>query len=448
MAAYLANFAARLATPPVPERVVTGFQSFVDKGLTACVVDSSIQTNFMAQVWPGVTIQKFSPHGNRDILKAILNGTCAGGVANEVLLRYEMVTMDQAGLFCSISYAGDASAQSYAYALPVTTNKTRLPDSVLEAINIAILKVNSNGSYAANALPYIPPQRSPQQCAAYSQGVVTAEQAVLGAAPLTSLDMSGIFILLAVGIIAGLLTNLGTRAFEAWSMRRHRNKVKGLPTTKTDDAIAGALVKLGLRRSSTLTMEEPAGCADEQDEVEAAEAEAGPPAAAARGARPPEFEAAVSDAANPLATEQLNVAMQAAPHSSVHIHAPRVASSSLKEPLHHGRFISQALHPTSDRDAAIVEALLHLNTNISYIMEVQKQQARELKALQKPPAFADSARHAGAAPAPAEPSPGGTAARMRLQNAVRNAALLSRLPPGAQADILSGRNGDLSSSLI
>jgi hypothetical protein len=208
MAAYLANFAAGLATKPKAYQPVTGFSSFTTLGQPMCVRNNAVHLQFMAAVYPDVPLHIVGP-GTTDVLDAVLNGTCIGGMGSDLELRWALGAGDVTGKYCPLVYAGDPSLATFQFAIPFTLNRTQLPDETLNAVNQAVDVNILSGNFSTQAAQvFIPRDRPPLLCAKYLASFETDEPTSDRVPPLTVSDMAGIFILQAVGIVVALLYHI------------------------------------------------------------------------------------------------------------------------------------------------------------------------------------------------------------------------------------------------
>lgn len=118
MAAYLANFSAGLATKPKAFQKVTGFATFSDLGLPLCVRNNAVHLQVMAAVYPAVPLTVVGP-ATTDVLDAVLNGTCAGGMGNDLELRWAMGAGDVQAKYCPLEYVGDPSLATFQFGVPI-----------------------------------------------------------------------------------------------------------------------------------------------------------------------------------------------------------------------------------------------------------------------------------------------------------------------------------------
>ena len=84
--AYIANLAAWLSKQPSPTQIITGFDSFASQGLPACVRNNSVHLQFMASIYPQIQLTVTGTQ-TVDVLNAVLNNECFGGMANEARTR-------------------------------------------------------------------------------------------------------------------------------------------------------------------------------------------------------------------------------------------------------------------------------------------------------------------------------------------------------------------------
>ena len=99
MASYLANFAAKLATPPTAVQLITGFDAFAALGEPMCIRNSATYVAFTKVVYPQIQTILAGPD-TVDVLNGVQNGTCKGGMVNEIELRYAFGEGDPNATFC------------------------------------------------------------------------------------------------------------------------------------------------------------------------------------------------------------------------------------------------------------------------------------------------------------------------------------------------------------
>jgi hypothetical protein len=233
MAAYLANFSAGLASRPKAFQTVTGFSSFTLTGRPMCIRNNAVHLQFMAAVYPDVPLRIIGP-STTDMLDAVLNHTCVGGMGSDLELRWAMGAGDVGGKYCPLVYVGDPSLATFQFAIPLTSNRTQLPDAVADAINQAIDVNNLSGNFSTQAAQvFIPRDRPPLLC---SKFMASFEKEIIDdrLPPLTVSDMAGIFILQAVGIGMAL-------AYHQFKLLQRKLKHKRRDSMRMSEAGAAAV---------------------------------------------------------------------------------------------------------------------------------------------------------------------------------------------------------------
>ena len=172
---------------------MTGFENFAGRPASPlCVRNNSIQLHFLASQYPDVRLQVTGPT-TASMLDAVLRGTCAGGVDDELLLRWLLGDGDAAGAYCGIEAVGLPTPGAYPFALPVPLSASRAPGpAALHAMNTAIAAALYDGNYSAAEGTYLPRDRPLAQCAAYFAGLEAS--GATGVQPLSARDMAGVFI--------------------------------------------------------------------------------------------------------------------------------------------------------------------------------------------------------------------------------------------------------------
>ena len=209
MASYLANFAAKLATPPTAVQLVSGFDAFATLGAPMCIRNSATYVAFASVVYPQIQTILAGPD-TVDVLNGVQNGTCIGGMVNEIELRYAFGAGDPNASYCGVSYQGAPSVATFQFAIPFTSNSAQLPDSAFAAINQALDLYLYSGNYTTQTARTYLPQRPPQKCAKYYAQFLSGE--LNGAFPPLNLeDLGGVFIFMGATALLCLLMQAGKR---------------------------------------------------------------------------------------------------------------------------------------------------------------------------------------------------------------------------------------------
>jgi hypothetical protein len=273
MAAYLANFAARLATRPVAVQDITSWDVFAQRGWQLCVANNSIGPPTMAGFYPTVPVKLISFASTLDMVKAVASGTCKAAVAQDAELQ-TVFSQDVAGAYCSVDYVAQPSYFTFASALAVTPNTAQLPQAALNDINLAIDIIYFSGASLSDSavrslVLTLSFYRQLQVCEMPVHAIFfaltcflpsTAESALLnvtrpmsycadymadvgstldGFAPLGVVDLAGLFIVQAGAATAALLfhfAKLGARAYKA------RKRMKKMSAGGGSEADAAATV--------------------------------------------------------------------------------------------------------------------------------------------------------------------------------------------------------------
>jgi Ligand-gated ion channel len=210
MAAYLANLASQLTTRPTPFQRVQGFSTFSYQPL--CVRNNSIQLHFMATEYPNIQLH-ITGATTASMLQAVADGSCLGGLEDELLLRWLLGPGDPTGLYCGIDYVGLPSSTAYPFGLPVSAAVT---DAQLAAMSSTINGGLYSGSYAAAESVNLPTSRD------VCDGQLAEARAVAagsGSASLSARDLSGILLVYAAAVTA---TSLGRAATHSYRRLRRQ----------------------------------------------------------------------------------------------------------------------------------------------------------------------------------------------------------------------------------
>ena len=128
------------------------------------------------------------------MLNGIANGTCVGGMLNEVELRYAFGPGDPTGtLYCGLEYVGQPSVATFQFAIPFTADTTRLSAAAFNSINEAMDLYLYSGNYTIYTAAKYLAVRSESKCAPYlSQFKLSSVTG--GVAPLSVTDLAGVFL--------------------------------------------------------------------------------------------------------------------------------------------------------------------------------------------------------------------------------------------------------------
>ena len=195
IAFYTANLAAILIQGAPSVQPIKSIADFVSLNAPACILAKSEYINFMALNYPTVKTTLI-PGSIYSLLDAILDGTCLGAVAPDVVIKYALgPDGDAAGAYCGLETKGELLNAAF-YAIPF--NPASVAPAVVAGLNTLALQLLANGSYTAQAALNFPDAIGRTQCE------VAAAVASLTSA-LTLTDMSGIFFVQALGLAVAFL---------------------------------------------------------------------------------------------------------------------------------------------------------------------------------------------------------------------------------------------------
>jgi hypothetical protein len=241
-AAYTANLAAFFTRTQSSASPITSMGDFGGKQLTACVLNDGFVINMLRSAFPLTQLVVLNSVETSDLLTAVQNGTCAGGIAPNLMLRYALGPQDPYGMFCNLEVTGGLLSQQY-YGIPFNRNSPAINSDVLDAMNAIAANAFAYGEYATLAsLSAFPQER--EACAGFAAASATN--------PLTALrirQVSGIFFLIAFGFGSALIFFI---AF----------KIYGLGNVDTDTEVERALKARQKADLAALQADEAAGIVD------------------------------------------------------------------------------------------------------------------------------------------------------------------------------------------
>ena len=167
-AAYTANLAAYFTRTQSANSPISDMTSFGGKQLPACVLDDPTVLDFLRSAFPLTTFVVLPSSLPSDLFNAIQNGTCAGGVAPDVALRYALGPGDASGQYCQFQPVGGLLSQNF-YAIPFSRNSSVVTPPVMQALNALASNAYAFGDYAVGAsMPSFPHERP--ACAGFNEG--------------------------------------------------------------------------------------------------------------------------------------------------------------------------------------------------------------------------------------------------------------------------------------
>lgn len=241
-AAYTANLAAFFTRTQSSASPITNMGNFGGKQLSACVLNDGFVIDMLRSAFPLTKLVVLNSVEVSDLLTAVQNGTCAGGIAPNLMLRYALGPQDPYGMFCNMDVTGGLLSQQY-YGIPFNRNSPTINSDVLDAMNAIAANAFAYGEYATLAsLSAFPQERD--ACAGFEAASVTN--------PLTALrirQVSGIFFLIAFGFGSALIFFI---AF----------KLYGVGNVGTDTEVERALKARQKADLAALQADEAAGLVD------------------------------------------------------------------------------------------------------------------------------------------------------------------------------------------
>ena len=205
-AAYTANLAAFFTRTQGTASPIGDMGDFGGKQLPACVLKDTFVVDMLRSAFPLTQLVVLNSVETVDLLTAVQNGTCAGGVAPDVMLRYALGPQDPYGQFCDLDFTGGLLSQQY-YGIPFNRNSPVVNNDMLDAMNAIAANAFAYGEYATLAsMAAFPQERG--ACAGF-----TAAQATNPLAALHIRQVSGIFFLIAFGFGTAFLFYIAFRVF-------------------------------------------------------------------------------------------------------------------------------------------------------------------------------------------------------------------------------------------
>jgi len=190
-ATYTANLAAYFTRSETTGVSISDITQFVANNVPACISGDPYVKQLMSSAFPQTKLVVVNSMLPTDILDYIANGTCAGGVALDLPMRYALGPLDPSGNYCAMSLTGGLLSQSYA---GIPFNRATVRSPVMAALDSLAVTAYTYGDYAVGASMVNFPQARPQ-C---NPPIIIN--------PLASLQInqvSGIFFVLAWGAFLG-----------------------------------------------------------------------------------------------------------------------------------------------------------------------------------------------------------------------------------------------------
>ena len=241
-AAYTANLAAFFTRTQSSASPITSMGDFGGKQLSACVLRDGFVINMLRSAFPLTQLVVLDSVETSDLLEAVQNGTCAGGIAPNLMLRYALGPQDPYGMFCNLDVTGGLLSQQY-YGIPFNRNSPAINNDVLDAMNAIAANAFAYGEYATLAsLSAFPQER--EACAGFAAASATNPLAALRIR-----QVSGIFFLIAFGFGSALVFFIAFRIY-------------GLGNVNTDTEVERALKARQKADLAALQADEAAGIVD------------------------------------------------------------------------------------------------------------------------------------------------------------------------------------------
>jgi hypothetical protein len=199
-ATYTANLAAYFASgTKTSGAAVTDLSSFAAAGLSACVGNDPHTLALLRAAYPATRFVALPSGVTAHLLAAIAAGTCGGGVAPGLELRYALGPQDAARAYCDIEMTG-ARLSQITYGIPF--NRATVNGTIMAALNTLAAAAYAYGDYAVQAsAPTFPSPSARGTCISGASGLAD----ITGISALTITQVSGIFFLLLFGaVMAGI----------------------------------------------------------------------------------------------------------------------------------------------------------------------------------------------------------------------------------------------------
>lgn len=211
ISSYTANLAAQYTTSSAPKQAVSGISSLVSPDLAACARSSNTLTVLLNSSYPDVLATltpantfELSTLGSRHAVEAMLGGSCAGAVVPSTEASWILNVNDTRGDLCGAVAVGSPVGEE---GMPLTFSKSAFTDAQLEAMNSVLIDLQRSGEFMQPLLDQFFPTARPQ-CNAADAADAAAAAALQPASQLETIDLSGAFLLQAIGLVMGVLLHL------------------------------------------------------------------------------------------------------------------------------------------------------------------------------------------------------------------------------------------------
>jgi hypothetical protein len=258
MASYLATLAAILANVPRPVQLLNTLDDFAATGSVMCMRAGTPASTLMPALFPAASVaviaqtsipssgvvagqpqviavpgttalteaqlSLFGSTNPADVADAINAGYCQGGAMLMSDASYLMNIGDLTGTYCTLGISGQPTDSMFAFVFVLTNNATQLPTTVVEALNMAIERVQATGQYYNQCQNvYLPSSRQPGgPCAAYL-ATQQLQAATTTVKPLGVTDLSGLFAVQAIGAMAAIALTLLQTSIR-WEINHHHGR--------------------------------------------------------------------------------------------------------------------------------------------------------------------------------------------------------------------------------
>ncbi len=181
--------------------ITADLSAFAAAGLAACVGNDPHTLALLRASFPATRFVALPTGVTADMLDAILEGACAGGIAGSLDLRFALGPQDTSRAYCGMQLTGGRLSQ-ISYGIPF--NRATVNGSTMAAMNILAAAAYAHGDYATQAsAPTFPSPATRAACGASGAGGLGD---VTGLSALTITQVSGIFFILVFGAVVAAVT--------------------------------------------------------------------------------------------------------------------------------------------------------------------------------------------------------------------------------------------------
>ena len=221
--AYTANLAAFFTRQAVPVQLVSSIDAFTTYAQPACVDADPLHAGWLASNYAN-TLRTPVPGTATDVLQAVLDGVCTGGIATDADLGYALGQgADPSGTFCELEVV-QSGLGANVYAIPMRRGGALAQPARVRAANALFGVALAYGQYGVESdLQFTDPRA---QCTAQAQLRIMAAAALDSLKPLGPNQLAGVFFLQAMGLgVAGI----GFLVSRSEKFRHKWNTLRGVP---------------------------------------------------------------------------------------------------------------------------------------------------------------------------------------------------------------------------